>query len=233
MEPFHFKQFSVRHDRSAIKVGTDAVLLGAWTNYDKAERILDIGTGCGVLALIAAQRNGTARIDGIEIDTASAEEARANAASSPWNDRLRIHNMDARKLVSSDRYELIISNPPFYAGEEASPDSRKSVAKHSGELTFNELLCAADKLLAADGRISVVLPLNREKDFLTDAALFGLKPNRRCVVRYLGSRPPKRVMLELGRRAEELEQEEITVESTQGEFSAGYRTLLSDLLMKF
>ncbi len=233
MEPFHFKQFSVRHDRSAIKVGTDAVLLGAWTNYDNAERILDIGTGCGVLALIAAQRNATARVDGIEIDTASAEEAAANAAASPWNDRLRIHNMDARRLVSQDRYDLIISNPPFYAGEEASPDSRKSVAKHSDELTFKELLGAADQLLSADGRISVVLPLNREKDFLAEAALFGLKPRRRCVVRYLGNRPPKRVMLELGRRAEELQLEEITVEDTPGEFSVEYRALLSDLLMRF
>lgn len=233
MQPFRFKQFSVRHDRSAIKVGTDAVLLGAWTTYDGASRILDIGTGCGVLALIAAQRTATARIDGVELDTASAEEATENVRTSPWADRIRIHNMDVRRLSASDRYDLIISNPPFYAGEEASPDARKRVAKHSGELTFGELLGAADKLLNDDGRISVVLPLNRESDFLKEAGQLGLEPSRRCVVRYLEQRPPKRVMLQLRRGAQILIDEEIIVEVTAGDFALEYRALLSDLLLQF
>ncbi|MEO8069604.1 MAG: methyltransferase, partial [Flavobacteriales bacterium] len=166
-------------------------------------------------------------------DTASAEEAIENVDASPWSDRIRIHNMDVRRLSASDRYDLIITNPPFYAGEEASTDARKSVAKHGGELTFKELFHASDKLLADDGCISIVLPLNRENDLRKEAAVSGLHVARRCVVRYLALRPPKRVMLELRRNESGVAEEEVIVEMEPGTYSSGYRALLSDLLLKF
>jgi tRNA1Val (adenine37-N6)-methyltransferase len=216
-----------------VKVGTDAVLLGAWTDLSGAKRILDIGTGCGVLALIAAQKNRTATIDAAEIDDAAAEQAAENFAASPWPDRLRAHRMDVRRMKSSEPYDLIICNPPYYEGEAPSPDDRRSLAKHSGELSFAELLDAVDLALAPDGRFNVVLPSNREKEFLQLATEHGLKLSRRCAVHYLASRPPKRVLLEMRRGKVERLDEEIVVETVPGSPDPKYAALVSDLLLNF
>lgn len=231
---FQFKQFTIRQERCALKVGTDGVLLGGWTDHVGAERILDIGTGTGLLALIAAQRNSEAMIDAVEIDDASAGQAIENAAASPWAARVRVHRMDVRKLSVSEPYDLIICNPPFYAGEMDSPDARTGLAKHSGELSFVELIAVIDRLLRTDGRASVIVPLNREATLLSHAAVRDLRVARRCMVRYLASRPPKRVMLELRRGEQRTVEEEIIVEQNGPfDYSARYRELLSDLMLKF
>lgn len=231
---FHFKRFSIRQDRSALKVGTDGVLLGAWTDYSGAQRILDIGTGTGLLALIAAQRNSGAMIDAVEIDDASAEQAVENAAASPWAERIRVHRMDARRMKASEPYDLIICNPPFYPGEMASTDDRVGVAKHSGGLTFQELIEVVDRLLAPRGRLNVILPKNRVLDFDGHADQAGLNPSRQCDVRYLASKPPKRMLIELKRGEQATTNEEVTVEENgPSEYSVKYRALLSDLMLKF
>lgn len=230
---FRFKQFSLRHDRCAVKVGTDAVLLGAWTDFSGAGRILDIGTGCGVLALIAAQRNTHATIDAVEIDDAAAAQAAENFTASPWPDRLRAHRMDVRRMKSAEPYDLIICNPPYYEGEAPSPDDRRSLAKHGGELSFPELMEVVDRLLAPEGRFNVVLPMNRELEFTSLAAERGSSPSHCCSVRYLASRPPKRVMLELRRGKVERADDEVVVGTAPGKPDAKYAALVSDLLLSF
>ncbi len=231
---FQFKQFTIRQDRSALKVGTDGVLLGAWTDYVGAQRILDIGTGTGLLALIAAQRNALAMIDAVEIDDASAEQAAENAAASPWSDRIRVHRMDARRMKASEPYDLIICNPPFYPGEMSSDDERVGVAKHAGGLTFPGLIEVVDRLLAPQGRLNVILPKNRVQEFLNDSGQFRLNRSRECGVRYLASKPPKRVLLELRRGEQAAASEEITIEENGPfDYSAKYRELLADLMLKF
>lgn len=227
---FHFKRFSLRHDRCAVKVGTDALLLGGWTDFSHAEHILDIGTGCGVLALIAAQLNPTARIDAVEIDDAAYSQAAENFAASPWPDRLRAHHMDARRLNSARLFDLIICNPPFYAGEMGSPDPRKGLAKHSGALVFPELIEQADRLLSDRGRLSVIIPVNREYDLVEDADRVGLNPSRRCEVSYLAGKPPKRLLLEFRRGEQATTNEHITVAGANAhDFTSAYRALLADL----
>ncbi len=231
---FRFKQFIIRQDRCALKVGTDGVLFGAWVNYASAQRILDIGTGTGMLALIAAQRNTEAHVDAVEIDDASAEQAAENVAASGWADRVRVHRMDVRRMAAGVPYDLIICNPPYYAGYSTSRDERIGLAKHSGELLFPELFAAVDRLLAPEGRFAAIIPLNREIEFLREAERVGLFPNRKCIVRYVAHRPPKRVLLELARWVGEVEEGTLTVEATGPfDYTPEYRALMSDLMLNF
>lgn len=231
---FRFKQFTIQQDRCALKVGTDGVLFGAWVNYDGAHRILDIGTGTGVLALITAQRCATANIDAVEIDDAAAEQATENAAASPWSARVRVHRMDVRRMHASELFDLIICNPPYYAGYSTAVDERVGLAKHSDELLFPDLVAAVDRLLSAVGRFAVIIPLNREPELLALAAQVGLKPVRRCVVKYVAHRPAKRVLMELNRLGGAIRQEELTIENTGPfDYTPEYRALISDLMLNF
>jgi tRNA1Val (adenine37-N6)-methyltransferase len=230
---FAFKQFRVQQDRCALKVGTDGVVLGAWATVEGAKRILDIGTGTGLLALMAAQRAADAWIDAVEIDEASAEQAAENVAASPWAGRVRVHRMDVRRMRASEPCDLILCNPPFYGGEMDSPDARTGVAKHSGELSFEQLIEVVRTLLAEDGRFACIIPLNREAELLELAEGAWLGVERRCVLHYLEGRPPKRVLLELVRGGGPAVKEELTVEHAPGAFTEAYRTLLKDFMLKF
>lgn len=231
---FRFKQFTIQQDRCALKVGTDGVLFGAWIDYRSATRILDIGTGTGVLALIAAQRAPQASVDAVEIDDAAARQATENAAASPWSDRVRVHRMDVRRMNASEPFDLIICNPPYYAGYSTAADERVGLAKHSDELLFDELVAAVERLLSGHGRFAVIIPLNREKEFVRLAGGNGLKPVRRCVVKYVAHRPAKRVLLEFDRSGAEVKEEELTIENTGPfDYTPAYRALISDLMLNF
>ncbi|MBL7950465.1 MAG: methyltransferase [Flavobacteriales bacterium] len=231
---FRFKQFTIQQDRCALKVGTDGVLFGAWVNHQGAQRILDIGTGTGVLALIAAQRAPQATVDAVEIDDAAAGQAAENAAASPWSGRVRVHRMDVRRMNASEPFDLIICNPPYYAGYSSAADERVGLAKHSGELLFDELVAAVDRLLSPNGRFAVIIPLNREKAFIAEAARVQLSPVRRCEVKYVAHRPAKRVLLEFDRAGGDVQEEELTIENTGPfDYSPEYRALISDLMLNF
>ena len=230
---FQFKKFSIRQDRCTLKVGTDGVVLGAWANVAGAKRILDIGTGTGLLALMCAQRNADALIDAIEIDDASAEQAAENVAASPWADRIRVHRMDVKKTRSAEKYDLIICNPPFYAGEMTSPDARIGLAKHSSELDLWTLIGKVDELLSEEGKFTCILPMDREKEMLQYLDRCGLRVQRRCQLKYLEERPAKRLLLEVDRKSEKLKEEVLIVEHSPGEFTLQYKYLLRDFLLKF
>ena len=228
---FRFKQFTIHQDRCALKVGTDAVVFGAWVNYGGARRILDIGTGTGVLALIAAQRNPSALVHAVEIDDDSAAQAAENAAASSWADRIRVHRMDVRRMKSDAPFDLILCNPPYYSGTAPASEERGRVAKHGAELAFEELLGAVERLLAAEGRFSVIIPSDREAGFVSLSESHGLFPSRRCLLRYVAHRPPKRVLLELRRERMACEEEELTVEGEGPKsFTPEARALVADLL---
>ncbi|MBI1770641.1 MAG: methyltransferase [Bacteroidetes bacterium] len=156
---FHFKKFSVNHDRCAMKVGTDSVLLGTWVNVDHARRILDIGTGSGVIALMLAQRtNEDALIDAIEIEKNDAEQATENVLQSPWPVKISVHQTSLQEFHPDHRYDLIVSNPPYFINSLLPPSQERTKARHASDLTFEELISHSLRLLKSDGRLAVVLP---------------------------------------------------------------------------
>lgn len=231
---FRFKQFAVQQDRCAMKVSTDGVLFGAWVEPGGARRVLDIGTGTGLLALISAQRNPAARIDAVELDTAAAEQAAENVEASPWHDRIRVHAMDVRRMHTTEPFDLIVCNPPYYSGYSTSPDPKLGLAKHSGELEFPDLLDVVARLLAPEGRFACIIPMNREKALQQEADRIGLHVFRRCSVRYVAHRPAKRLLLELARGTRPLREEELTVEATGPfDYTPEYRALIADLMLNF
>ena len=140
---FRFKQFTIQHQRSSMKVGTDAVLLGAWCELDGARRVLDVGTGCGVIALMVAQRTTEADIWAIDIDSASVDEARENFLHSPWSDRLQVRQEDFNNLADADGFDLIVTNPPYYNENVLPPDAVRSAARHTHALSFDQLMRGA------------------------------------------------------------------------------------------
>ncbi len=231
---FRFKQFTVQQDRCAMKVSTDGVLFGAWVDHAGAERILDIGTGTGVLALIAAQRNAAAMIDAVEIDAAAAQQAKENFSASPWAHRLRVLHADVRVLASVGPFDLIICNPPYYAGYSTAADERVGIAKHGEVLLFPDLLQTVDKLLAPNGRFAAIIPLYREQELIEEALQHGLSAARHCTVQYVAHRPAKRVLLEFARQHGGLINETLTLEATGPfDYTPGYRRLISDLMPGF
>lgn len=179
---FRFKQFTVCQDRCPMKVGTDAVLLGAWVALRATDRrVLDIGTGTGVIALMLAQRS-EARITAIDIDPACAEQASENFAASPWADRLEVRCQPVQQYDPDERFDLVVSNPPYFVDSLRSPDEGRNTARHTVDLTFDELAAAVLRLLSPGGRFALVLPPAEMQRFKSSSLgrLFPLRWSEIC-----------------------------------------------------
>lgn len=174
LPPFKMKQFWLHHQRSAMKVGTDGVLLGAYVaKYLKGQepqRVLDVGTGCGVVALMLAQAFATSHIVGIELDQASAEEATQNAFLSPFSERITIVDGAVQNYTSTEQFHLIVSNPPFFTATHTTSDARKTVAKHIGTLTPQALFASASALLhTTQGKVALIVPSSTIEEYRSAA----------------------------------------------------------------
>lgn len=232
---FTFKQFHIDHSRCAMKVGTDGVLIGAWCRLPHAGRILDIGTGTGLIAVMAAQRAPQARITAIEIDEACVAQARENAASSPWGDRIEVVESPLQEFFPEERYDAIVSNPPYFEESLLPPDGRRMTARHTCTLSFTELASGVVRLLADDGRFSLILPAAESERFLS-AARGVLFVTRRCEVWTTPASGVRRVMTELAARPpkERPGTERLVVEDGgQMRYSEEYRMLTRDFYLKF
>ena len=234
MSEFRFKQFAVRQDTTPMKVGTDGVLLGAWVRLTGAERrLLDIGTGTGVIALMLAQRTTEAEVTAIDID--SVEEARYNFSESPWADRLTAHQQ-AVQHFDAESFDVIVSNPPYFVDALLCPDEGRTTARHTVSLSFEELRDAVCRLLKTEGRFAVVLPTQEAARF--ESVCRGkLTPVRRTEVRTTPRHAPKRVLLEL-MHSEAVTASAVCDELTIGtgrheEFTPQYRALTHDFYLKF
>lgn len=229
---FRFKQFSVEQSDVAMKVGTDGVLLGAWVAFRGGERrVLDIGTGTGVIALMAAQRSEAEYIAGVDVDEASAARAAANFETSPWSGRLHSYCSPVQDFEADEPFDVIISNPPYFVDSLLSPDKRRTTARHTASLPFGELDSAVCRLLATDGRAALILPPEQMEEF---ASITSLRMVRRCDVRSVPNGAVKRVLAEFARCGEVLRREELVIETDErGVFSDEYRRLTKDFYLKF
>lgn len=194
---FEFKQFRIEQQKAAMKVGTDGVLLGAWTPMVDNQRIFDVGTGTGLIALMLAQRSNS-MIDAVEIDELACEEAKFNFEQSLWSDQLKVFNGDFQAFANlpNEPYDLIVSNPPFFVNSLKTQNAALSVARHNDMLTFDQLTTGARKLLSSTGRLCVIIPFEACVEFSGCARLAGFYLKQQTAVIPKTGRAPKRVLLE-------------------------------------
>ena len=234
-KPFKFKQFSINQDRCAMKIGTDGVLLGAWTSIEKKPfSILDIGTGTGVLALMLAQRSDANIIDALEIDDDAYEQCVDNFENSSWADRLFCYHASLEEFVEEieDTYDLIISNPPFYSEDYKTANSQRDLARFQEALPFDHLLQCVSKLLSENGRFSVVIPFKEEKEFIALASEVHLFPNRILQVKGSPSSEIKRSLIEFSFRESDIKTEELIIEIERHQYTEAYINLTKDFYLK-
>lgn len=194
---FRFKQFTVWQERCAMKVGTDGTLLGAWAGVPGGvphPRILDVGTGTGLIALMMAQRFPLADITAVDIDIETVEQAAENFAASPFAGRIKAVKVAVQEIMEG-MFDAIVCNPPFFTEALTCPDDRRTAARHTSSLTYGELMTVAGRLLSDAGEISVIVPTDCAGDMDSAAAIAGLHPKRICHVRTTARKPAKRVLL--------------------------------------
>lgn len=231
---FRFKQFEIGDERSAMKIGTDGVLLGAWVDIDNDSTILDVGTGTGLVALMCAQRNSKATIEGIDIVEDAVMEAQQNIYSSPWNERIAITHSDIRSYAPATRYDHIVSNPPFFLSSLHSPDAARTTARHTTTLTYNDLVTVAERLLRPEGRLSVVLPTDCAMQFRY-VAFERLWLRRITDVVTREGEAPKRTLMEFQLTAAPLmpRHNTLTIHHADGSYTEQYRRLTEEFYLNF
>lgn len=234
---FTFKQFKIDDSHCAMKVGTDGVLLGAWADLRGCSKILDLGCGCGLIALMATQRAPWAEVKGIEIDPGAAADAQSNVMASPFAERLEIMCGDAVALgLQGENYDCILSNPPFHEEDLLPPSSHRALARHTsgGGLSLEELVHTADCLLEKrnpDVRFCLILPSSILMRFQSLAAMAGFHLHRRTDVKTSLHKACKRTLIELRRFSSELIHDEILLTDSSGKRSSAYADLCSDFYL--
>lgn len=236
LEAFQFKQFSVAHDRCAMKVGTDAVLLGAWATVGhRPNAILDIGAGSGILALMLAQRSAAELIDALEIDASAYEQCVANFEQSPWGDRLFCYHASLEEFTEEieDKYDLIVSNPPFYTNPFDTQNDARNRARFEHAMPFKHLIASVEKLLSDDGQFCVIIPYNAEKTFCALAQAHGLFYHNIVYVRGEKQGEIKRCLMAFSFEKCQTNFQEMYLEEGRHSYSAAYKSLTKEFYLKF
>lgn len=234
-EHFDFKQFSIRQERCAMKVGTDGVLLGAWAGQEMFPRqILDIGTGTGLVALMMAQRFEDAVIDAVEIDPMATAQACENFAASPWSNRLTVacSALQSWQPDAGRSYDLIVSNPPFYNATLKPEDEGRALARHKDALPVTDITRFAHEHLSDDGRLAMIYPTDYDSEVMTAAIVNGLSPLRICDIVTKTGKTGKRKLVEFGLHPLALTtRETLAIRSDNNRYTAEYRNLTADFYM--
>jgi len=238
MKPFKFKEFTIQQDKTAMKVGTDGVLLGAWCSVaDYPDTILDIGSGTGVISLMIAQRSDAMTIDAVELDENAYEQSVANFEESDWGDRLYCYNATFQEFSDEleeeeETYDLIVSSPPFYTDEFESEDASRNKARFTSSLSFEELIVGVSKILSENGIFAVVIPFKEEVFFIALAKENNLFLNRVCRVQGNETSEVKRSLMEFSSNEVELKEERLIIEIERHQYTEAYIDLTRDFYLK-
>ncbi|WP_204344932.1 tRNA1(Val) (adenine(37)-N6)-methyltransferase [Psychroserpens algicola] len=234
-KPFQFKQFTVNQDQCAMKIGTDGVLLGAWTSVEQHPfSILDIGAGTGVLSLMLAQRSHAEVIEALEIDDSAYEQCVDNFEQSPWNDRLFCYHASLEEFAEEieDQYDVIICNPPFYSETFKTKSKQRDLARFQDAMPFEHLIESVAVLLSESGLFSVVIPFSEEQQFIAMASNAGLFPKRITRVKGSPASELKRSLIEFTYSKTEVETSELIIETERHHYTKDYIELTKDFYMK-
>ncbi len=233
---FQFKQFTIHQDKTAMKVGTDGVLLGAWAPIEgHPNAILDIGTGTGLIALMLAQKTSALQIDALEIDEDAYEQAVDNFENSPWSDRLFCFHAGLDEFLDEpeDEYDLIISNPPFYSEDYKTENEQRDLARFQDAMPFEDLVEAADLLLSENGIFAVILPFKEEAKFIALAHQWDLFPVKITRVKGTPTTEIKRSLLAFSRNGiADVRTDELVIETERHAYTSDYIQLTKDFYLK-
>lgn len=233
---FKFKQFSINQSVSAMKVGTDGVLIGAWAESNNVSQILDIGSGTGLISLMLSQRFPNSSILGIELDRDAYIESIENVARSSWGERIDIVNQSIQAFAQTceTTYGLIVSNPPFFQTQYRPESESRSRARHNDTLSFADLLTSAKKLLASDGRFCFVIPAESQSEIESLCKEMDLCMAKKCMVYPTPHKPAKRILYSISKQKIETDTEAIVVESHgRHQYSQEYKNLTKDFYLAF
>jgi len=233
---FQFKQFRIIQERSAMKVGMDGVLLGAWANPSGIKRILDIGTGTGLITLMMAQKNRDAHIDAIEIDQEAFQEAILNCQLSPWNDRIKLELCSFQEFAerTNQQYDLIVSNPPFFTNGVKAPVENRAQARHSESLPLDVLISGTADMLAEKGTIALVLPIESLPEIALLADLNKLYISRLCRIKPNPVKSVFRILIELTNSECTIQESGLMIEfEKHHDYTPEYKELTRDFYLKF
>ena len=232
---FEFKQFTIKQDRCAMKVGTDAVLLGAWVDTGNSEKILDIGSGTGILALMLAQKSN-AQIDGIDIDENAFLQASENVNNCLWRDRINIFHISLQEFAIDQKaaYSLIVSNPPYFIDSSKANAESRTAARHTDSLSFQELISCVETMLSYDGRFCVILPTKEAEIFVQLACSKSFNLTKILRVKTRAEKSEKRCLMQFERIPVKLDDKSIVIEvGDRHEYSEDYKQLTKDYYLAF
>ncbi len=235
-KPFLFKQFQIFDDECAMKVGTDGVLIGAWADAQDRQKILDIGTGIGLIAIMMAQKNPNAKIDAIDIDEAAYRQALKNVAACKWAKNISVHHQKVQDFATSNNrysYDAIVCNPPFFNNGTASDQWQRQIARHTNALSFEDLLNAVWSLLASDGQFSLILPGLEGLAFQEMARAKGLFLSRCTEVQSKKDKPVERLLMEFQKKEAKWIKEELVIQlEGRNDWTPAYMELTKEFYLK-
>jgi tRNA1Val (adenine37-N6)-methyltransferase len=236
MSVFRFKQFEIAHDKSTLKVGTDSVLLGAWVPIsEKCKYILDIGSGCGILALMLAQRSN-AIITGIDIDKNSVEESLENASKSPWKNRINFTHISVQNFCIPERkhvFDLIVSNPPVFVNSLKSPVHTRNISRHTDTLSFEDLITSVNYCLSTSGTFAIIIPATISKIIQEQCKRQGLFCSAILQVHPFEHKPANRNILLFSQRKQQQHVQNLIIRNSSNEYTNAYRLLTKDFHLNF
>ena len=232
---FQFKQFKILQEKAAMKVNTDGILLGVWVNLEGAKTILDVGTGTGLIALMLAQRIES-QITAIEIDQNAADEAVQNVRNSKWHNRISVQNCSFQDFSATKqrKFDLIVSNPPFFSNSLKNTNPHLSMARHNHLLSFNDIIFGAKMLLSEKGKLALILPFNLANEFIDESQSENLFLSRFTEVRPFSDKEPNRCLMEFERNPQVLQKTQLSIyNDSKNEYSEEYIKLTRNFYLKF